>query len=159
MSSLATVVSTVAPFATAIGTGMQYAGAIQQGRAAQTAATYNATVDQQNAQIATQDAWLQAQQQDRINRQNIGAIQAANGASGLTPASSVFDVLGDAAAQGELQKQDIIYQGQLQARGYNNTAQLDLLQGRNAQTRSQMQAGTDLLSGTVNTLQQFSRLS
>jgi hypothetical protein len=125
-------------------------GAIRQGQAAKAAADYNATINQQNALIARQDASQQAAQADRENRLRLGTIRANAGASGGTGAGSVFDVLGDAAAQGELEKQNILYQGELKARGYTNTSNLDTMSGGVAQQAGYMKAGSDLLSGTAD---------
>lgn len=145
------------PVMMAVSAGVQAIGAIQQGRAAKRAADYNAAIDTQNAQIAREDAALQAAQQDRENRLRAGAIRAAGGASGLT-SDSVFDVLGDAAAQGELQKQYILYQGEQRARGYVNTASLERMSGKQALSSSYFQAGSDLLSGGAKAYGAMQRL-
>jgi len=145
------------PWIMAASTAVSAYGAYQQGQAANAAAQYNAQINTQNAQIASQDAALQAQQQDRQNRLRLGSITAAQGASGFTGSGSVFDVLGDVAAQGELQKQNILYKGALNARGYTNTAALDVMQGQQAKTAGALKAGTNLLSGGVDTYKSFKR--
>lgn len=122
--------------------------AISQGNAAKKAADYNAQINTQNAAIARQNASDKAKQVDRDNYLRLGAIRAntgKNGGEGDT--GSVLDVLGDVAAQGELDKQYTIYQGELQARGYTNTATLDSYQGENAQTSGYLKAGSELLGG------------
>jgi len=130
--------------------GIQAIGAIQQGSAAKAAGDYNAAIAQQNAQFAREDAALQMQQQDRENRMLLGANIAAAGASGIKAGGSVLDVLGDAARQGELARQNIFRQGEMKAAGYQNTARLDQMQGDAAQKASYFQAAGDLLGGGAN---------
>lgn len=130
--------------ATAVGA----AGAIQQGKATKAAAEYNATISAQNAEISRADAATQAQQIDRENYLRLGAIRTAQGKSGGAQGEgSVLDVLGDVAAQGELDKQYALYQGEQRARGFTNTATLDTFRGRQAQKAGYLKAGTELLSG------------
>ena len=134
--------------------------AIQQGRAAQAAANYNATINEQNAQISRADAAIEATQVQRENALRLGAIRANQGASGgAAGEGSVLDVLGDVAAQGELERQFVLYQGEQRARGFTNTAQLDRYSGRQARSASYMRAGTELLSGGAAAYNSYTRLS
>jgi hypothetical protein len=130
--------------------GIQAFGAIKQGQAAKAAGDYNAAIAEQSAQFARQDAALQMQQQDRENRMLLGHNIAAAGASGIKASGSVLDVLGDAAQQGELQRQNIFRQGEMKAAGYQNTANLDRMQGDAAQQASYYQAAGALLGGGAN---------
>lgn len=139
------------PFIMAASAVVGAISAINQGNAAKSAAEYNATINAQNAAIARNDAAAQAAQQDRVNLLRLGSIRAAQGASGgAAGAGSVLDVLSDQAAQGELEKQNIIYQGEQRARGYTNTATLDTTSGQAAQTAGYMKAGTELIGGATN---------
>lgn len=122
-------------------------GAIQQGQAAKAAARYNSTISTQNAQIARSEAQTLAEQQDRENYMRLGSIRANQGKSGGASEGSVLDVIGDAASQGELQKQQIKYGGELKARDFTNSSVLDNARARQAQTSSYFQAGGDLLAG------------
>ena len=134
--------------------------AIQQGKAARAAADYNATIELQNAQIARADAAAQAQQQDRENYLRLGAIRTAQGkAGGAANEGSILDVLGDQAAQGEMEKQYILYQGEQRARGFTNTATLDAFSGRNAERSGYLKAGSELLSGGANSYTAYRRLN
>ena len=147
------------PFITAASAIFSAVGALQQGRAASQAAAYNAQINEQNAAIAQQQAAAQAQQQSRENYLRLGAIRAAQGTAGGTgDAGSVLDVLADAGAQGELERQNILYQGDLQARAYRNTAALDVYAGSRQQTASYLKAGSELLTGGVNTYNAYTRL-
>lgn len=136
------------PFIMLAATAVSAISAVRQGQAAKAAADYNALINQQNAGIARSDAAAQAAQVDRENYLRLGSIRAAQGKSGgVAGEGSVLDVLGDVAAQGELEKQYALYQGEQRARGYGNTATLDTFSGRNAQTAGYLKAGTELLSG------------
>lgn len=136
------------PYVMAAAAAVSAYSAVRQGQAAKAAATFNETVDKQNADIARANAQAQAKQQDRENFLRLGAIRAAQGKNGgAAGEGSVLDIIGDVAAQGELEKQNILYQGELQARGYGNTATLDRFQGKNALTSSYYKASSDLLEG------------
>ena len=133
--------------------------AIQQGKAAKAASEFNAEVSMQNAQIARADAAAQAAQADREQYLRFGAIRAAQGKSGgAAGEGSVLDVLADNAIQGELEKQNIIYQGEQRARGFVNTANLDTTAGKNSQTAGYMKAGSELLSGGAKAYTSYSAL-
>lgn len=148
------------PFVVAASAAISAIGAIQQGKAAKAAADYNATINLQNAEIARSNAQAQAGQIDRENYLRLGAIRAAAGKSGgASSEGSVLDVLGDVAAQGELEKQQAIYQGELGARGYTNTATLDTFSGKSAQTSSYYKAGAELLGGGASAYSTYSKLN
>jgi len=125
-------------------------GAIQQGKARAKEADYNAKVADQNSVVARQQAQARAIQADRLNRLRIGTIQARHGASGGTSAQgSVLDILGDNAIQGELEKQNIIYEGELRARGYRVEAEQERMSGGAARTAGYMKAGSALVKGAA----------
>jgi hypothetical protein len=148
------------PYIMAASAAVSAIGAIQQGKAQKAAADYNAAISIQNAQIARADAAAMAQQQDRENYLRLGAIRAAQGKSGgVANEGSVLDVLGDTAAQGELEKQNILYQGEQRARGFTNTAALDTFSGKQAQRSSYMKAGSELLGGAANAASAYYRLN
>lgn len=121
--------------------------AVRQGRAAQAASEYNRRVNEQNAQIARDEARLQVQQHERETYMRLGAVRAAQGRAGGTAEGSVLDVLADVASQSELERQQIIYRGELRARGYTNTANLDEAAARQARSGGYLRAGGDLLAG------------
>lgn len=140
----------VVPIIMAASAAISAIGAIRQGQAADAAARFNATVAEQNAGIARQQAAANAEQIQRQNLLRMGSLAAAQGKSGGNMSGSVVDVLGDVAAQGELERQNAIYGGELQARGFQNTATLDRSQGENAVTSSYFKAGGELLSAGTN---------
>lgn len=139
------------PYIIAASAAVSAISALRQGQAAKAAADYNATVGWQNAQLARQEAADLARQQQRENYLRLGAINAAQGRSGgAAGEGSVLDVLGDVAAQGELERQSIVYQGEMKARGYQNTATLDTYRGNVAQQTSYFKAGSELLGGAAD---------
>lgn len=139
------------PFIPYIVAGITAVGAVMQGYSARAMGKYNAALAEQNAVISRQEAAQLAKQQDRDNYLRLGAIRAAQGKSGgAAGEGSVLDVIGDVAAQGELQKQYIIRSGEYKARGYSATAALERASGSNAMTAGYLQAGASLL-GAVGT--------
>lgn len=141
-------------------TAMSAISSIQQGKAEKAAADYNANISLQNAQISRVNAEAEAGQIGRENYLRLGAIRAAAGRNGgVSGEGSVLDILGDVAGQGELEKQQAIYQGELSARGYTNTATLDRFSGKNAQRAGYMKAGADILGGAANAYGTSQRLN
>lgn len=147
------------PWIIGAGAVMSASSAIQQGKAAKAAAQFNATISRQNAEIAHEQTVQQVRQHDREQILRLGAIRAAQGKSGgVSNEGSVLDILADTAAQGEIQRQDIVYRGALAERGYRNTATLDEFGGENAKRQGYMQAGSDLLGGAGKAYMANSRL-
>lgn len=146
------------PIMQAAGTALSVFGQLQGGSAAKQAAEFNEKINRQNAELALVEARDNARIVDRQNYLLRGSIVAAQGASGGKQQGSVLDVIADAAAQGELEKQMILYRGQLKARGYTNTAELDQMSGNSAQSGSYLKAGAELLSGGVNTYKSYTSL-
>lgn len=133
------------------GSVMSAVGSLQQGQAAKSASNYNAQIATQNAAIARQSAADKARQADRDTYLRLGSIRAAQGAAGGEGGEgSVLDILGDVAAQSELERQHVIYQGELRARGFSNDASLETFSGEAKQTGSYWKAGSELLSGAYN---------
>ena len=139
------------PFLLVASAAVSAYGAIQQGRAASAASNYNAAMARQNAALARQEAADLITQQQRENYLRLGAIRAAQGKSGgQAGAGSVLDILGDAAAQGELERQNIVRAGEIKAANYQNSAALDQYKAKYATQASYLQAGSDLLGGAAN---------
>lgn len=160
----ATVVSTISTIRQGQAVAQQQQAATQ---ATVTAATFNEQVNTQNADIVRSQAQAQAVQNDRETFLRLGAIRAAAGKSGgVSSEGSALDVLGDAAAQSELDRQNIIYQGELQARGFTNSATLDRYTADSAAARPTtdmspyyMKAGSELLQGGASAYTSYKRLN
>ena len=133
-------------------------GAYQQGQQAKASANYNAQVDTQNAQIASEQATAQAKQDDRANYMRVSAAEAEYGASG-TSGGSAIDVLGDMAGQGKLQEQQDTYQGGIRSRTQTNAATGATFGGSAAATAGLYGAGSSLIGGTGSALTNYQMLS
>jgi hypothetical protein len=120
--------------------------ALQQGSASEAAGKYNAEMGWQNAQLARQSAKDQAIQQQRENYLRLGDMRANIGASGGT-GGSFLDVLGDSAAQGELERQGIIYRGSIKANLLAHGASLSEAEASAAATGGYLRAAGELVRG------------
>lgn len=148
------------PYVLAASAVVSAVSAIRQGNAAEAAANFNAQIAEQNAVAARQQSAAQAKQIERENYMRLGSIRAAQGKSGgASGEGSVLDVLAYSAAQGELDKQNAVYGGEMSARGYTNTASLDRYRGDTALTAGYMKAGTELLSGASSAYTSYNRIT
>lgn len=134
-----------------VGAVVSAAGALQQGEAAAAAGRYNAEMGWQNAQIARQAALDQAKQQQRENYLRLGEMQAQAGASGGT-GGSFLDVLGDAAAQGELERQGIIYRGAVKSNLLAHGASLAEAEAAGAERGGYLRAAGELVRGSYGSV-------
>lgn len=116
--------------------------AIQQGNAARKQGEYNAAVATRNAGVARDQANADASAQQRLAYQKMGAARAGYAASGITNEGSPLDVLSMSAANAELDKQNILYKGELRAMGYEDTGALDLARGKAAQKQGYVKAAS-----------------
>lgn len=131
----------------AVGTAVAAYGAIQQGRAAAEAANFNRENALRNARISREQAARDAEAQGRRSRKIIGAMRAGYGASGITLEGSPLDVLEESAATAELDRQNIIYRGELRAMGYTDTAALEGMRADSAMESAYYGAGSAILMG------------
>lgn len=130
------------------GTAFQAIGAIKQGQAANAAAKYNAQVANNNAQVAEQQAQSQAMVQGRRAMMQNGGLLANMAANGVDVGEgSAVDILSQSAANAEMDRQNIIYNGRVRAQSLRSQAQLDTFQGETAQQNGYMSAAGALLSG------------
>jgi len=147
---------------TAASVGMQALGSIQQGKAAAASAKYNAQVQQNNAEIARRNAQMAiekgnaaASAEQQKTRANVGAIKAAQAASGVDVGSeSAVDVRSSAAELGMLNTISIRSNAAREAYGYQtreldalSQSQLDTAQGKSAKQAGYMDAGGTILGG------------
>lgn len=152
---------------TAASTAMSALGSIQQGKAAQASANYNAQVQQNNAAIATQNATLagregaaNAEREQMKTRANVGAIKAAQGANGIDVNSgSAVDVRSGAAEAGLLNAITVrsnaareAYGYQTQASSATGQAELDKAQGKNAAKAGYINAAGTFLGQTTKAI-------
>lgn len=148
------------PYIMAASAAVAVVSAVQQGKAAKAASDYNARLAEQNAQMEREQTTLAMAQADREGRLRLGAIRAAHGAGGgAAGEGSVLDVLGDVAGQNELEKQDIARRGAARAAGFEGTANLERMSGKQAVTGGYLKAGQALLSGAVGTYDAYARVN
>lgn len=100
-------------------------------RAQAQAADYNAKMQEQNAQIARNNAAAQSEEVRQQQRQMLAKQRAAAAQSGLDPGyGSLGLVQQQSADTAELDAQMIMYKGELEARGYSSQSVLDAFSGR-----------------------------
>lgn len=141
------------------GTVMQGQNDRQHGQAINAAAQFNATVAEQNADAAREETRLQVRAQDRETYMRLGAIKAGAAKNGGTMGGSALDVLADTAFESEFQRQTTMYAGELKARGFQNTAMLDRMQGAAGIGFGNTQATSDLLQGGAKSYALYSSLN
>lgn len=146
------------PILQMVGAGVAARNAASQGRAAKAAHDFNAFIEKQNAEIVREQTKAQVAQADREAYLRAGAIRAAAGKSGGKQAGSVLDILADNAAQSEIERQDIMYRGQLAERGHLNSAYIEQVTGQQAKQQAYMQASTELLSGAGKASSGYGRM-
>jgi hypothetical protein len=142
--------------------GVGAMGAMQQASAQEKAANYqaavarnNAIIQQQNAASAAATGRAQAQQQDLKNAATMGAIYAAEGASGIDLGTgSPTNVRSSAENIGRLDTLNIAQRAAQQVRGYQvgtmsetAQAQLDTMQAQQAKTAGYFGAVSSILGG------------
>jgi len=149
----------------AAGTGVSVMGALQNASAQKASADYQAQVAAGNAKIATQNANFasesgeqQAAIQEQKTRSQVGAIEAAQGSSGVDINSPTATAV--RTSQGELGALDAqtirsnaartAYGYQTQSTNFENQSGADTASGENDQTAGDFSAGAGLLSGVGN---------
>ncbi len=122
-------------------------GTIGAEQAQKNAAEYNARVQEQQAQIANDQAGAKASEIATRTRQKQAGVRAASLESGLELSGSVSDVLDTVQSQGTLDAMTAIYDGTTRAQGLRNSVELERAKGKSAVTASYLGAGSSLLTG------------
>jgi hypothetical protein len=157
--------------ATVIGAGVGAVGAVQSGHAAQASADYsaqvaknNATIADQNAQVAASAGVAQAGREQMAQSQRMGAIRAALASTGTDVGSgSALDVQTGQRTVDELDTMTVRNNAARTQYGYrtaamSDTAQagLDTMQGRNAAAAGGIGAVSSILGGASSVGKQYS---
>lgn len=122
--------------------------AFTSSQSAASADKYNASVAEQNAIAAQQQAAGAAIIQSEQAQRTFGSTRAAYGASGIVGGTgTALDVLANSASNAERDRQSILYKGQLEATGYQDQAQLDRYKASNELKQGYMKATGILLGG------------
>ena len=136
----------MATAASALGTVTSVAGAVQQGKAAQNLANYNAEVAQNDAIAARQKADFDATAQERQARLFAGTQRASMASTGgeLLDMQDVADM---SAEEAELENLAIRYGGEMGYRAGQQRATVSGFEGSVAKQRATGQAASSLLTG------------
>jgi len=128
-------------------------GTLASGAASEEVARYNARVNEIQASTAeTQAATKYAELRNR-SRQRVAQAAVAAAESGFQLSGSFKDLLEQTAQYGELDALSAIYEGNVRATGYRNSARAELAKGKQAKIASYIGAGTKLLSGVASAYQ------
>lgn len=122
-------------------------GAMQQAKATSQAATFNANLNEQNAQASLQQATVAAIAHRREAAQAHGSLIAKYGAAGVTSDGSPTDVLRMSVENASLDEQTLLYRGRVKATGYMNAATLDRQAADVATEQGYYGAASSLLTG------------
>lgn len=118
--------------------------AVRQGRAAK-------KEQQARAELDRVQTAFEAKQSERMKYLRLGAARAATAKSGgFFGEGSALDVLADITAQSDLERRQIRKGGGMRASAWEAS-------GKNAARAGYLQAGADLLSGSVGTYDAFMR--
>lgn len=129
-----------------LGTAVQAVGAIGQANAAKGAHKYNAELREQDAQVALEQAAVDAFRVGQQGRQAQGELAAGIGASGGSAEDSM-DVIRMSAANAKLDQETVMYKGRLKATGYYNDARLERQAGVVAERQGYLNAASSILTG------------
>lgn len=140
------------------GTAVSAYSSYASGQQASKAAAYNAQTADLQAQQARDAAKIDAENQQEAARRVQGQTRARIAASGVeqSEGSPLLTIM-DNARQAEIEKQRILYGGELRATGLQNQATLSRYQGGQAATAGFYGAGINLLSGISSAGLQYYR--
>ena len=139
----------------AIGTLTSAKAQLDQGAAKQQIAQYNAQAQEQRAQQLEQEAEARAAIQGRANQRGLASIRGAYASAGVdVNQGTPLEVMSDAAAELELQKQMILYGGKVGAYNARVQGNIDLMMGNYAQQAAATGANATLLTGATRIGQQ-----
>ena len=134
-----------------IGTAISAYSAIQAGQTQKAAANYNATVQRNAAQDASQRGAIAGAEQIQKTHRLIAAQTVAGAANGLVTDSGSLDTIGtQSAALGELDALKLHNNALREAQGMQSQATLNDYQGQQAATAGGMNAFSSLLTGSSN---------
>lgn len=138
---------TTATYFAAASAAMATVSAVSQAQQQKSAAKYNQQVAENQAIASRQQAASNAEMQKRSAAKKIGSMQATYAASGVSVEGSALDVLEESARNSELDRQNILYGGELRAMGSESTASLEKSRGDNAMTSGYLSAAGSLFQG------------
>ena len=129
------------------GGGLQAIGDISQGQTTSSVLNQQANIQMQNAANAKAAAALNANRQSIMAQKTLGGIQANFGASGVEGNSgSVLDVVAASASNAELDRQNILYGGEIKAINSENQASMDRFEASQAVSAGYLNAVAGVLT-------------
>lgn len=150
----------VAVAVSAIGTAVGTYSAVASADAQEDAAFANAKNDKMQANIAAEQAQIEADQVRRNNRIRLGMARANAAKNGVDiSGGSAEDVFNDLAVQGELEALSTSYAGQTQSAYLRNRARMSRWEGRQAKSAGYLNAASTLLSGASKTYNTYKTAS
>lgn len=131
-----------------VAAGTKAVGSIIGGEAANNASKADARALIQNRDIARAQAGAREDQSRRQSASLLGEQYARTAQSGIDPNSgSALRVLQDDATKAELDALTIRYEGETQARAYENEARMTRARGKQARAAGYFNAATSVLGG------------
>ena len=133
-------------------------GQLQQGEETQQTQNYNAQLDEQQAQVARQNAILNEYRARKEQGIMTGLQMGGYAKSGVSVGTgSPLDVIADSISNSELEIQMRNYNSEVEARNKESEARMRRLYGQNAVTQSKYQAVGTLLSSGTTALSRFGK--
>lgn len=139
------------------GTGMLTGafGDIVQGQTTSDLLNYQATIQGNNATEALQAAKYNSDREAMMAARTTGAAYAGYGAAGVESTSgSVMATMASSAANAELDRQNILYGGEIRAINYENQQSLDSFNADNAVKAGEFNAFASLIGGSGKMISQ-----
>lgn len=144
----APVLLAISTIATIGGASIAAVGRIQEGKAAERAAKYNARIQERNMAAVRDQTSADVADSKRESRRRLAAINASYAANGIDSSTgSALDVFADQATEDALATMRIAYKGELRAQGYSEQAVLDRMKGKSVRSASYIGAASELTTG------------
>ncbi len=144
----------------AAGSAVSAVGTYAAGQTKKAADKYNAQVNENNAQMANQQAMAEAQKTRDRGRRLMGAQRAALSAAGVDiDSGSATDIQYDSSVQNELDALTALYKGKVSSNNSLASAQLDRYSATQAGQAGAIGAGGTLLSGAANAYGTYSAVN
>lgn len=128
-------------------TAMTAMGQIQQSKAAQQSAAYNAQLAERDAEISRQQSAVEEARVRRESARDIGRIRAGISKSGVTFEGTPLLVLAESAEMAELDALNVRWTGENAVSASKSEATLQRMKGASAKKALPFAVGSTLLSG------------
>jgi len=130
-------------------------GALYSGQSEAAALNAQSTIQAQNASLDLAASRTNAARSQILSGQRIGAIQAAAGASGVTQSGSVLSILAASTMNAEMDRQNILFGGQVKAIQAENQSSMDQFGAQSALTGSYFKAAGGMYQGGMSAIAAF----